>query len=337
MKSASTEPALCKPDSDLKLGLPAHFYIDPEVFEQEKAFIFSKCWQLAGHVQQLPETGSCLTLDFLDQTLLFTREADQAVRGFVVEPDAHRPASNHVSAHKPIRVEPFLGFIMFNLDAEAADFAAEVPGLQDEIRSNIPELDRLVLDERDYGFGTDTLRCNWKVLVDNCVECYHCEPGHPAFADLIDLDTYRVQHHRVHTSHTAFCYNSNNAAYNYVPTDGPSRFAFWHVWPNLTFGKFPGDAHFSMFSADPVSVEHTRSRGIHLVPPGKESEEQVARRQYLSDVLWPEDKSLCESVQRGLHSHGYRQGPLVIPSGATGRTESVCHFFHRLNLAALQQ
>ena len=322
-----------EPDSGLTRGLPAHFYTDPEIFEQEKAHIFSRCWQLGGHVQQLPETGDPLTLAFLDQNLLFTRETDNTVNGFVVAPgpDSYAPAL------RPIKVELFLGFIMFNLDTEVAGFADGVPGLLDEIRSNVPELDELVLDEGDYGFGSDTLDCNWKVLVDNCVECYHCGPAHPAFVDLVDLDTYRIQHHQIHTSHTAVGYNEENAAYNYALSNDACRFAFWHVWPNLTFGKFPGAAHFSVFSADPIDLEHTRSRGLHLVLPGVESKEQTARRRYLSDVLWPEDKSLCESVQRGLHSHGYRQGPLIIPPVASGRSESVCHFFHRLNLAALRQ
>ncbi len=32
------------------------------------------------------------------------------------------------------------------------------------------------------------LEANWKVAVDNFLECYHRAPAHPAFADLVDLE-----------------------------------------------------------------------------------------------------------------------------------------------------
>ena len=44
----------------------------------------------------------------------------------------------------------------------------------------------------------------------------------------------------------------------------------------------------------------------------------------------PEDTALCESVQRGLKSKGYDQGPLIVDPSRSGRGEHALHHFHRL-------
>ena len=42
-------------------------------------------------------------------------------------------------------------------------------------------------ERREYA-----IQANWKVVVENFLECYHCAVSHPGFADLIDLDKYQV-------------------------------------------------------------------------------------------------------------------------------------------------
>ena len=59
------------------------------------------------------------------------------------------------------------------------------------------------------------------------------------------------------------------------------------------------------------------------------------RADYASDVLVPEDVGLCESVQRGLHSKGYSQGPMIVDPDRSGRGEHAIHHFHRLVQDAL--
>jgi len=38
-------------------------------------------------------------------------------------------------------------------------------------------------ERREYA-----IQANWKVVVENFLECYRCAVSHPGFADLIDLD-----------------------------------------------------------------------------------------------------------------------------------------------------
>ena len=373
MNVQAVHPIL-EPRAGERYTLPGHYYTDPEIFEREKEHIFYRTWQFAGHVSRFPKVGSYLSVDLLDESLLFLRGADDEIRGFynVCQHRAHQllegkgctPSivcpyhgwryrldggleyarnaeqvdgfdTNDIRL-SPIRTERFLDFIFFNLDPEAASFSSQVPGLEAEIRERVPALDELLPRDDAGGLGHTTLNCNWKVLVDNCVECYHCEASHPAFADLVDLDGYEIVAHRMHTSHTARSENPDNAAYRFSPEQAAGAFAFWHVWPNLTFGRFPGSPNFSVFSADPIDLVRTRSRGDQLYLPNADSPQDVARREYIAQTLFPEDVAICESVQRGLGSRGYRPGRMMVTGDSSGRSESVAHLFQRLTLAALE-
>lgn len=55
------------------------------------------------------------------------------------------------------------------------------------------------------------------------------------------------------------------------------------------------------------------------------------------DLLNPQDVAVCESVQRGLRSPGYRPGPLMVDTPRSWRSEqSIYHFGHKV-LAALEE
>jgi choline monooxygenase len=58
---------------------------------------------------------------------------------------------------------------------------------------------------------------------------------------------------------------------------------------------------------------------------------------WFNTILGPEDVALVESVQRGLHSLGYRRGRLMVdPEQKEAWSEHFIHHFTMLNLEALQ-
>ncbi|MGH2479852.1 MAG: SRPBCC family protein, partial [Ktedonobacteraceae bacterium] len=40
---------------------------------------------------------------------------------------------------------------------------------------------------------TYEIAANWKVVVDNYLECYHCPVAHPGFSSVIDVNNYTVK------------------------------------------------------------------------------------------------------------------------------------------------
>jgi choline monooxygenase len=89
--------------------------------------------------------------------------------------------------------------VFVNLDPQAAPLKQQSGALESEIRRYCPDIDRLTFAHRlSY-----ELKANWKNVVDNFLECYHCSPAHPAFVDLVDIKNYRTITHGLYSSHIA--------------------------------------------------------------------------------------------------------------------------------------
>jgi choline monooxygenase len=96
----------------------------------------------------------------------------------------------------------------------------------------------------------------------------------------------------------------------------------------MTLGVMPGSDNFSVFTFEPAGVELTRLGGDDYRLPGEETAMDAARTRYGAEVLWPEDRGICESVQRGLHSRGYQRGRFMIDRDRGPISEHVPHHFH---------
>ena len=93
-----------------------------------------------------------------------------------------------------------MGFIWLNLDAE------DKPSVSwDEDFDSVDTQPRLKhFDTTQYRFDHQwemTGEYNWKTLVDNYNECYHCPTGHPALNSVSDLSKYWVETKDGHIQH----------------------------------------------------------------------------------------------------------------------------------------
>jgi choline monooxygenase len=240
---------------------------------------------------------------------------------------------------EPVRMEVHLGFVFVSLDAAApslgaiagdmfADMARELPWLKDVTVNAASAFN----DPTDNG-GDSGLAANWKILAENCLECYHCGPAHRAYVDLIDIGHYDLTRHGAWMKSTAPVRRADNTAYH-VPASDPVQFnTFWHLFPNVEFGVMPGGRTLSVFYFYPVSAERTQVAWFVLTMPGETLAPDRVR--YLRDVLWPEDQALCESVHRGLKSQGYRRGRFVATAEQPSISEINVHAFQRLYAEAM--
>ena len=365
-------PAAEKPlheDPSRSYTLSARYYTSPEIYDREREAIFYRSWIYAGHVEELREPGSFITVPIIDQNLAVIRGKDGCLRAFynVCQHRAHEllrgrgrtPVitcpyhawSYHLDGRlrtargsqnvdgfnadefclKGIQVEEFGPFVFVNLDPDAAPLAEQAGGLLAEIRHHVPELDTLT----KVMTTTFELKANWKVIVDNFLECYHCEPAHPAFVQLVDMDTYRSVSHGIYSTHVSRSGRPDNKAYKFDPKSDSQIGAFWHLWPTMTFNVAPGDANFALFYLQPLGPERTLQVTDFYFADAEMTEQRKARLDYANDVLSIEDNNLCESVQRGLHSRGYTQGRFIVDRDRTQISEHAVHHFHRLVAQAL--
>jgi len=351
--------------------IPSSLYLDEKIYEQEKQNIFYCNWHYAGHASQLSKTGDYLTASVADESVFIVRCQDETLRGFynVCRHRAHQLLEGSGNTHnivcpyhawsyaltgelrharnsekvpgfdksefclQPVQVDTLCDFVFFNLDLEADSLNNQAPGLEQDLQERLPNLDQMKpLDT--FTYGPAAMAANWKVVVDNFLECYHCAPAHPGFATLFDMSSYQMETFSNWSRQLGPDTRAKNTAYALAP-DSPNRSgAFWYLWPTTTINLLPGEPYLLVLSFLPLDHERTSFFGHRY---GLSDNSQVdAQDHYMNTVLGPEDAALCESVQKGLKSQSYDQGRFIVDPDLSGIAEHAVHQFHRLVLAALE-
>lgn len=196
--------------------LEQRFYCDDEVFAADMEAVVTRKWIVAGHISRIPRKGDYFLFKVGHESIIIVRSGDSAVnalynvcrhRGSVIctEPQGRvtrltcpyhawsygldgallaarlMPAdfSKQENGLDRCHVRVFHGFIFVNLSEETpVDFDATFGDLA-------PYLDF-------HGFANAKIAhaqsyptdANWKLVVENFVECYHCAPAHPEFSSM---------------------------------------------------------------------------------------------------------------------------------------------------------
>ena len=236
---------------------------------------------------------------------------------------------------RPIRLELFCDCVFVNLDDDAQSLASLAGEMEADLRGRVPWLGDLKMHPHPIDIlGDARQHAGWKVVVDNFVECYHCRHAHPDFASLISMGDYQVDVGPIWSRQLGPKTRPANTAYDFDPDVGYPGAMFWYLWPNTTFNILPGSNELAVYRIRPIDHEWSSFEGDLLTADGRTNE---ARTSYTANVLAPEDIALCESVQRGLKSKGYDQGPIMAGEAPSGENEYAIHHFHRLVYGALNR
>jgi choline monooxygenase len=362
-----SERHFAEPERSWTLAAP--YYFDAEVYRRELDRIFYRSWNFVCHEEMVREPGSYTTFRIGDQNVMVIRGKDGTLRAFhnVCQHRGHELLKGSGKAPvitcpyhawsyrtdgslrtargtqdmpdfdpkdfglRPVQVETFCHFVYINMDPKAAALASQTEHLERELRGYAPEIDKLTHARRLEW----EIKANWKNAIDNFLECFHCNVAHPAFADLVDMPTYRSKTYGIWSSHVAHPGKPDGAAFTYEQRSNEPGFAAWWLWPNLTAIVLPGCSNFITFQMIPTGPETTHEiMDFYLLNPNPTSVEEAAIR-YHNDILNPEDISVVESVQRGLHSLGYNQGRYVVDKDRSENSEHALHHFHGMVLDAL--
>ncbi|MEY8842126.1 RHO alpha subunit C-terminal catalytic domain-containing protein, partial [Cribrihabitans sp. XS_ASV171] len=192
-----------------------------------------------------------------------------------------------------------------------------------------PDIDRLTFGHR----LTYDIRSNWKNVVDNFLECYHCPTAHKDFCTLVDMDTYKVTTHGIYSSHMADAGKDTNSAYD-VSNATVRTHAVWWLWPTTCLMRYPGRSSIIVLNIVPVGPDRTlETYDFYLETPEPNEAERESIR-YLDEVLQAEDIAIVESVQKGMATPAFTQGRIVNDPDGSGKSEHAVHHFHGLVLDA---
>jgi len=355
-------------DPETASTLPAFTYYDRDWFELEKRHIFRHSWRCVGHVGSIPGDGDYLTDSIVDQPVFVLRCHDGSIRAFhnacrhrahlllieargslksklitcpyhawAYDSSGQLRAAPHCETIRgfdkseihldALKVEVIMGFIFVNLDPAADDLGPQIaPGVE-RLARLLPDLESYQLAE-EVAFD---IAGNWKNVGDNLLECYHCQPAHKAFVDLVDMESYSVEVTGLWSWQGGFC-RTRSSAYN-LPEGLPQQereFATFYIWPDVAFVLFPGSRAIASFVFGATTPESTHQVFSVYSPDGELDDVGRDIFRYFSDVLGPEDVDLVENVQKGLHSMSYQRGRFFVDPARSYYSEHAVHHLHGL-------
>jgi choline monooxygenase len=176
------------------------------------------------------------------------------------------------------------------------------------------------------------LATNWKVYVENSIECYHCPVAHSGLTSVVEMDPdiYKLKAADFVMTHESRLRNKDG------DEPGPllerskdiPEFQFYYLWPSFMIAPSPNRLWVGVF--EPLDENSTRVVTDFYFGdgfPDEVVEESIA----FSDEVLTEDQALVESVQRGLRSGRVEHGRLLPQS------ETLVRHFQQLVFTGLTQ
>ncbi len=365
---AATLLATRKPDHSLPQGL----YTDQRAFDFDLDAIYARSWLMAGLECELPSAGSRLALNIGKWPVLIVRDRSGEIRAFH-NSCSHRGSilcqSGYGSAPKLVcpyhrwtyeldgsllaagrmpdqfdKAEHSLRSVPLRLVAGAIFIClADKPPLFDSFGSNFAAYAG-PLNFADLKLAATDLmveEANWKLVMENARECYHCPTGHPELGqsfpvqkaqDTTDqefvsaMDALNLPHVGVEGSWWQLARFALNPGCSSISMDGQPLCSKpltglnggnvgslrWAIDPHM-FAHATGD-HVFVFSCMPIGPRETHvfSRWyVHKdAEEGSDYDVTALKELWLKTNL--QDKELAENNHRGVLSPGYRPGPYSI-------------------------
>jgi phenylpropionate dioxygenase-like ring-hydroxylating dioxygenase large terminal subunit len=358
------------------------FYGDPAIFARDVERMLSRHWLCAGHVSQIPDPGDFFLYEMAAESVIIARGADGSLRA-LANVCRHRGSRvcREASGNAKLFICPYHAWT-YNLDGSlrsarhmAETFAAAEHGLK-ALHLHVVEglifisfaeaplgLTRVEEVLRQgcgpYGWAsarvahreTYPIQANWKLAVENYVECYHCAPAHPEYSKLHaneqprariaelnarmterlaalglaipDRDhwaltaspgeeaVYLVRYAMLRSAVTGSADGQGVAPLMGDFTGYDGGATFIHVGPASFFLAYPD--HGVIYRFMPKTVQHSEMEVIWLVRGDAREGVDYDRERltWLWRVTSEADKRIIEDTQRGVNSRYYAPGPFA--------------------------
>jgi len=336
--------------------LPRASYVSAEIFEAEAQRIFLRQWTFVAHESQVAVPGSYVTDEIAGESFILVRDRDGRLhalfntcrhRGHRLCEDACGSAARFVCpyhkwsyeldgglSHVPNRppelnpadwglhrghVEVWHGLVFVSLSDAAPPALA--PALDEFASDMVPARPERMKEAFRESYA---IAANWKILLENYLECYHCRGNHPELCSAMALDAM------------------------YATTDGWSGQYFGGATPlkaghhtmsidgelvapllrDAAGGTTTGDSGFAIVPMLTRLICHADHMIVHLLRPVDVGHSRWETRWFVTDsavegvdydidrltAVWRttnrQDISLCESAARGIRSRRFVPGPL---------------------------
>ena len=322
--------------------MPARAYTSPAFYEAELEHVFPGAWMFVGHEQWAAAPGDYVAETVGSEPVIVVRDLDGELRaysnvcphrasllaegrgncgrrlvcpyhGWTFELDGRLtgvprrqlfdpPIDPARLGLRPLRLDVWEGLVFVNVSGDApplGDYLEDVPRLLGAHRI------------ADMGLGAyldDHIAANWKLVMDNAICDYHLSMVHgSSIAALVDLDGVRD---RAGATTAVATVPWTESARPDEPWPGLTGDAArgslgCYVFPNLHVIGFPTGGATVMWWT-PTGQVGTRARVLSL---SHRPDDDVRAGAELLAAVQREDFDVCERMQRGIASSGFRPGP----------------------------
>jgi glycine betaine catabolism A len=357
--------------------LPGRYYKSPELFAEEHEKIFARRWLCVGREEQLAKPGDYFVQPVGVESIVVLRDRAGRLRAYYnvcrhrgtkmcweargrlgnsIQCPYHAwtyaldgrllaaPSADELEGFRkedyslhPVGVARWEGFLFINLSPDDAEPFEEAfaPVIGRFSRFNMPSLH--VGRRIDYD-----VRANWKLIVQNYSECYHCAPVHPALTkitpptsgenDLVEgpcLGGFMVINEG--SESLTMSGRACGVPVGDLPAEDHRRVYYYALFPNMLLSLHPD--YVMCHTLWPQDPGRTLITCEWLFNP--ETLERAGRGEFDIDdgvKFWDmtnrQDWEVCERSQDGVVSRMYRPGPY-------SRRESMSVAFDREVLKAL--
>jgi Rieske 2Fe-2S family protein len=336
----------------LEATLPGEHYLDQGHFARERDAIFHREWFCAGRLEGLEGKGDYRLVNIVGESILLVCDEDGSLHAFN-NVCRHRGAQLIPSAtpdeqcgifkagircpyhswnyrlNGELHSTPHINIDRSSMGLHPLDvdnwggyvFVRVVPGEQSllEMLGEIPErIRRYPMDQLRVGHRIDySVAANWKVILENYNECYHCGGVHPELCNIVPafrvgggsgLDWERGIPQKEGTNTFTMSGTTNRAPFPGLDEDEKVRHKGELLYPNLMLSLSMD--HAASFTLWPRSSGETDIACEFLFHPDEMQKPYFDPLDAVEfwDLVNKQDWVICESVQRGMQSRVFESG-----------------------------
>ena len=328
--------------------LPASWYSDPEILRLEEEWIFARTWHYAGPLEQVTEAGSYFTCRAGATPIVVVRGRDGDLRAFVnvcrhrghevasgcgrretlqcpyhawtydldgslrTAPRSDREPDFDASQFglRPASVETWGPLVFVNANPDTAPLRDVLGELPERLVAHGLDASRFFYRGRSR---EQVLEANWKIVVENFLECYHCPTAHKSFSRLIDVDPDSYALETAPWTSSQYGPARMGDGLPYAASGEIRGSQFHYIWPDWTLNVLPGPPHLRVIVFQPLTPDRTASFVDGFWAPDVR-DETIEEINAFGAEVGKEDRELVESVHRGLRSGAIHHGRLLVGS-----------------------
>jgi Rieske 2Fe-2S family protein len=222
----------------------------------------------------------------------------------------------------PVALETWEGLLWVNLADAPGPVTDQLDPVVQERFGNLTTFRRYQVGELRLGKRIEyQVAANWKLIVENFMECYHCSPMHPELVQLLPDFRNGTSYQGLAGEGTAFAEDVEAFTLSgrgdrpplpgLLPEDQRLYYGFV-LWPNVFVNLLPD--HVILHTLFPESPAQSRVvcdwlfAPDEVAQPGFDPEDTVA----VFDLVNRQDWEVCELTQLGMSSRAYAEGGLYV-------------------------